>query len=105
MQHPALTQMLAAAHIEDLRRAAARGHATRLDGSVVHEPRAAATPIAVLRSASTRLRRRRAPQPDGMARTEIPGAAARPPGDAHKLEPDRTAAGRLALRRWPRSAR
>jgi len=75
MQHPALLQALAAAHIEDLHRAAVRGHAIRLARRVVHEPRVAATPIAVLRSASTRLRGRRAPQADGMTRTEIPQAA------------------------------
>jgi len=74
MQHPALLQALAAAHIEDLHRAAARRHAIRLARRVVHEPRVAATPIAVLRSASTRLRGLRA-QADGMTRTEIPQAA------------------------------
>ena len=63
MLHPALTQALVTAHIEDLHRAAARRHTIRLARSVVHEPRVAATPIAVLRSASTRLRGRRAPRP------------------------------------------
>jgi len=75
MLHPALTRALATAHIEDHQRAAARRHTIRLARRVVHEPRVAATPIAVLRSASTRLRRRRAPQADGMTRTEIPHAA------------------------------
>jgi hypothetical protein len=63
MLHPALTRALVTAHIEDLHRAAARRHTIRLARSVVHEPRVAATPIAVLRSASTRLRGRRAPRP------------------------------------------
>ena len=75
MLHPALSRALATAHIEDLERAAARRHTIRLARRVVHEPRVAATPIAVLRSASTRLRGRRAPQADGMTRTEIPQAA------------------------------
>ena len=46
MLHPALTQALATAHIEDLHRAAARRHTIRLARRVVHEPRVAATPIA-----------------------------------------------------------
>jgi hypothetical protein len=74
MLHPALTRAIATAHIEDLHRAAAPSHTIRLARRVVHEPRVAATPIAVLRSASTRLRRRRA-QADGMTPTEIPQAA------------------------------
>ena len=78
MLHPALSRALATAHIEDLHRAAAPGHTIRLARRVVHEPRVAATPIAVLRSASTRLRGRRAPQADGMTRTETPQAALRP---------------------------
>jgi hypothetical protein len=72
--HPALTRALATAHIEDLHRAAARTRTIRHARRVVHEPRVAATPIALLRSASTRLRGRRA-QADGMTRTEIPQAA------------------------------
>jgi hypothetical protein len=60
MLHPALTRALATARIEDELRAAARRHTIRLARRVVHEPRVAATPIAVLRSASTRLRGRRA---------------------------------------------
>jgi hypothetical protein len=75
MLHPALTRALATAHIEDLHRTAARRHAIRLARRVAHEPHAAATPIAILRSASTRLRGRRAPQADGMTPTEIPQAA------------------------------
>jgi hypothetical protein len=74
MQHPALLHALAAAHIEDLHRASAPRHAISDARRVVHEPRVAATPIAVLRSASTRLRRRRA-QADVMTRAEIPQAA------------------------------
>jgi hypothetical protein len=75
MVHPALTRALATARIEDLHRAAERDRQIRLARRVVHGPRVAATPIAVLRSASTRLRGRRAPKPDGMTRTEIPQAA------------------------------
>jgi hypothetical protein len=73
--HPALTRALATAHIEDLHRAAERDRQIRLARRVVHEPRVAATPIALLRSASTRLRGRRAPQADGITRTEVPQAA------------------------------
>ncbi len=64
MLHPALTRALATAHIEDLRRAAARRHTIRLARRTAHEPHPAATPIAILRSASTRLRGRRVPQAD-----------------------------------------
>jgi hypothetical protein len=63
MLHPALTRALGSAHIDDLHRAAARARTIHLARRVVHEPRVAATPIAVLRSASTRLRGRRAPRP------------------------------------------
>jgi hypothetical protein len=56
MLHPDLARSLAAARIEDLHRAAYRRHTIRLASGVAHEPHAAATPIAMLRSASTRLR-------------------------------------------------
>src|SRR5579859_1355627 len=56
MLHPALAQALATAHIEDLHRAAARRRAVRLARRVAHEQPVAATSIAMLRSASTRLR-------------------------------------------------
>jgi hypothetical protein len=56
MLHPDLARALAAAHIQDQHRAAARSHTIRLAGRVAHEPHVAATPIAILRSASTRLR-------------------------------------------------
>jgi hypothetical protein len=75
MLHPALTRALATAHIEDLHRAAARRHAIRLARRVAHEPPAAASLTAILHSASTRLRGRRAPQADGMTPIEIPQAA------------------------------
>ena len=58
MLHPDLARALADAHIEDLHRAAARRHTIRLAGRVPHEPQVAATPMATLRSASTRLRGR-----------------------------------------------
>ena len=70
MLHPALARALATAHIEDLQRAAARRHTIRLARRVAHEPRVAATSIAVQRSASTQPRGLRAPRPDGMTRTE-----------------------------------
>ncbi len=75
MLHPTLAGALVTAHIEDLHRAADRRHVIRLARRVAHEPQVAATPIAMLRSASTRLRGRRVPQADGMAPTEIPQAA------------------------------
>jgi hypothetical protein len=74
MVHPALAQAFATAHIEDLHRAAARRRAIRFARRVAHEPHVAATPIAMLRSASTRLRGRHVPQADGMTPTEIPQA-------------------------------
>jgi hypothetical protein len=77
MVHPALARALATARIEDLHRAAERDRQIRRARRVVHEPRVAATPIAVLRSASTRLRGRPGAkaEADGMTRTEIPQAA------------------------------
>ena len=75
MLHPALARALATAHIEDLHRAAARRRAIRFARGVAREPDVAATPIAMLRSASTRMRGRRVPQADGMTPTEIPQAA------------------------------
>jgi hypothetical protein len=69
MVHPALAQALATAHIEDLHRAHARRRAARIARRDAHEPHVAATPIAMLRSASTRLRGRRVPQADGAFRS------------------------------------
>ena len=66
MLHPALARALATAHIEDVHRAAARRRAIRFARRVAHEPHVTATPIAMLRSASTRLRGRRVPQADGI---------------------------------------
>jgi hypothetical protein len=68
--HPALARALVTAHIEDQHRAAARRRTIRLARRVAHEPRVAAAPIAMLRSASTRLRGRRVPRADGMTQTE-----------------------------------
>jgi hypothetical protein len=48
MLHPDLARALAAAHIEDLHRAAARRHTIRLARRVAHEPHVAATPIAAI---------------------------------------------------------
>ena len=70
MLHPALARALVAAHIEDLHRAGARTRAIRFARRVGHEPHV----VAMLRSASTRLRGRRVPQADGMTPTEIPQA-------------------------------
>jgi hypothetical protein len=74
MLHPDLALALATAHIEDLHRAAARRRAIRFARRVAHKPHVAATSIAMLRSASTRLCGRRVPQADGMTPTEIPQA-------------------------------
>ena len=74
MLHPALTRALATAHIEDLHRAAAERRAIRLARGGAHGPQVAATPIVMLRSASTRLRGDRVPQADGMTPTESPQA-------------------------------
>ena len=71
MLHPALSRALATAHIEDLHRAAAPRHKIRLARRVAHALHVAASPIAIVRSASTRLRGPRAPQADGMTPTEI----------------------------------
>ena len=74
MLHPILARALVTAHIEDLHREAARRRALRFARRVAHEPHVAATPIAMLRSASTRLRGRRMPPADGMTPTEMPQA-------------------------------
>jgi hypothetical protein len=71
MLHPALARALATAHIEDLHRAAARRRAIPGARRVAHEPHVAAPPIAMLQSASTRLRGHRVPRADGMTPTEI----------------------------------
>ena len=77
MLHPALARALATALVEDRHRAAVRRQTIRLARRVAHEPHVAATPIAIVRSASTRLRGRRAPRADGMTPTEISQAAVR----------------------------
>ena len=74
MLHPALARALATAHMEDLHRAAARRLAIRFPRRVAHEPPVGATPIAMLRSASTQLRGRRVPQADVMTPTQNPHA-------------------------------
>ena len=71
MLHPALSRALATAHIEDLHRAAALRHTIRLARRVAHERHVAARPVAIVRSASTRLRGRRAPQVDGIVETRL----------------------------------
>jgi hypothetical protein len=57
MLHPALSRALATAHIEDLHRAAASRRAIRLSRQVAHAPPVAASPVPIVRSAPTRLRR------------------------------------------------
>jgi len=71
MLHPTLARALATAHVEDRHRAAVRTQTIRRARRVAREPRRAATPIAIVRSAWTRLRGRRAPQVDGITPTEI----------------------------------
>ena len=74
MLHPTLARALATAHIEDLHRAAAERHSVRLARCAEHGPSGAAPRVVMLRSASTRLRRRRTPQADCTTPTEIPHA-------------------------------
>ena len=52
MLHPAFARALASAHIDDRHRAAARRQTIRLAHRAAHEPRVAATPTAIQRSAS-----------------------------------------------------
>ncbi len=75
MLHPALARALATAHIEDLHRAAARWHTLRLARRVAHEPRAAATPTAIQRSASESAAWTSCAPADGMTPAETPQAA------------------------------
>jgi hypothetical protein len=75
MLHPDLARALATAHIEDLHRAAARRHAIRLARRVAHEPRVAATPIAVQRSASEPAACTSCAPADGTTPTETAQAA------------------------------
>jgi hypothetical protein len=77
MLHPALARAIATALVEERHRAADRRQTLQLARRVAHQPHAAGTPMAIVRSASTRLRGRRAPQADGMTPTEIPEAAVR----------------------------
>ena len=69
MLHPALARALATAEVEDRHRAALARQTIRLARRVAHEPHVAARPVAIVRSASTRLRARRAPQADGIVET------------------------------------
>ena len=69
MLHPALARALATAQVEDRHRAAVARQTIRLARRVAHEPHVAARPVAIVRSASTRLRGRRAPQADGIVET------------------------------------
>ena len=70
MLHPALARAVATAHIEDLHRAAARRHTVRLARRVAREPRVAATPIAIQRSASESAVWTSCAQADGMTPAE-----------------------------------
>jgi hypothetical protein len=75
MLHPALTRALASAHIDDLHRAAARRHTIRLAHRAAHEPRLAATPTAIQRSASKSATRPSCAPTAGMTPTETAQAA------------------------------
>ena len=70
MLHPALARALATAHIEDLHRAASRRHTIRLARRAAREPRVAATPTAIQRSASESAARTSCAQAEGMTPTE-----------------------------------
>jgi hypothetical protein len=70
MVHPALIRALGIAHVEELKRAADVGHTIRSARRVAHTPHAVALPIAIVRSATTPLRGRRAPQAGGTTSTE-----------------------------------
>ena len=78
MLHPALARALASAHIDDLHRAAARWHTIRLAHRAAHEPRVAATPTAIQRSASESAARTPCAPATGMTPTETAQAAAWP---------------------------
>ena len=78
MLHPDLARALASAHIEDLHRAAARRHTIRLAHRAAHEPRVAATPTAIQRSACKPAVWPSCAQAAGMTPTETAQAAPRP---------------------------
>jgi hypothetical protein len=75
MLHPALARELTTAHIDDLRRAAARWHTIRLARRAAHEARVAATPTAIQRSASEPAAWTSGAPADGTTPTEMPQAA------------------------------
>ena len=75
MLHPALARARASAHIDDLHRAAARRHTIRLAHRAAHEPRVAATPTAMQRSASESAAWSSCAPPTGMTPTETAQAA------------------------------
>ena len=75
MLHPTLAQTLATAHIEDLHRAAARWHTIRLAHRAAQEPRVAAAPTAIQRSASESAAWTSSAPADSMTPTETAQAA------------------------------
>lgn len=78
MLHPALARALASAHIDDLHRAAARRHTIRPTDRAAHEPRVAATPTAIQRSASESAASTSCAPAAGMTPTETAQAPPRP---------------------------
>jgi hypothetical protein len=78
MLHSALARALTSAHIDDLHRAAARWHTIRLAHRAAHEPRVAATPTAIQRSASESAVRTSGAPAAGMTPTETAQAATWP---------------------------
>jgi hypothetical protein len=75
MLHSALAGTLASAHIDDLHREAARRHTIRLAHRAAHEPRVAATPTAIQRSASESVAWTSCAPAAGMTPTETAQAA------------------------------
>ena len=70
MLHSGLARALASAHIDDLHRAAARWHTIRVARPAAQEPRVAATPTAIQRSASESAAWTLCAPADGMTPTE-----------------------------------
>jgi hypothetical protein len=80
MIHSALAQTVASAHIDDLHRAAGRWRTMRLARRAAREPRVAATPTAMQRSASESAAWTSCLPAAGMTPAETAQAAQRVPG-------------------------
>lgn len=98
MLNPALTQALANAHLEDLHRAAARWRTIRLAHRLAHEPRMAATPTAIQRSASESAAWTPRAPAAGMTPTEVVQAAPWPCQSVVDVPSERRAGIDLASR-------